>query len=61
MYYLSLEFYMARALTNTMVNLGIHSTVDEAIYHQLGMDIEELQEYEEDAGLGLLFSLDDHL
>lgn len=50
-YYLSLEFYMGRALTNTMINLGIQATVDEAIY-QLGMDIEELQEYEEDAGLG---------
>lgn len=42
---------MGRTLTNTMINLGIQATVDEAIY-QLGMDIEELQEYEEDAGLG---------
>ena len=31
-YYLSLEFYMGRTLTNTMVNLGIQSGCDEALY-----------------------------
>uniref|UniRef100_A0A5S6R0W8 Alpha-1,4 glucan phosphorylase n=1 Tax=Trichuris muris TaxID=70415 RepID=A0A5S6R0W8_TRIMR len=50
-YYLSLEFYMGRTLSNTMLNLGIQATCDEAMY-QLGLDIEELQEIEEDAGLG---------
>ncbi|ELT95261.1 hypothetical protein CAPTEDRAFT_163682 [Capitella teleta] len=50
-YYLSLEFYMGRTLTNTMVNLGIQNACDEALY-QLGLDIEELEEIEEDAGLG---------
>jgi starch phosphorylase len=50
-YYLSLEFYMGRSLTNTMVNLGIQGACDEAMY-QLGLDIEELEEIEEDAGLG---------
>ncbi|XP_032939456.1 glycogen phosphorylase, muscle form [Catharus ustulatus] len=50
-YYLSLEFYMGRTLTNTMVNLGLQSSCDEALY-QLGLDMEELQEIEEDAGLG---------
>ncbi|KAL3267100.1 hypothetical protein HHI36_011240 [Cryptolaemus montrouzieri] len=50
-YYLSLEFYMGRSLQNTMINLGIQSPVDEALY-QLGLDIEELEELEEDAGLG---------
>lgn len=50
-YYLSLEFYMGRALQNTMINLGINGACDEAMY-QLGLDIEELQELEEDAGLG---------
>ncbi|PAV70759.1 hypothetical protein WR25_05392 [Diploscapter pachys] len=50
-YYLSLEFYMGRTLSNTMMNLGIQATVDEALY-QLGLDIEDLQEIEEDAGLG---------
>nr|KAF6423501.1 glycogen phosphorylase B [Rousettus aegyptiacus] len=50
-YYLSLEFYMGRTLQNTMVNLGLQNACDEAIY-QLGLDLEELQEIEEDAGLG---------
>lgn len=50
-YYLSLEYYMGRSLTNTMINLGIQSACDEALY-QLGLDIEELEELEEDAGLG---------
>ncbi|KAL1418952.1 hypothetical protein MTO96_005493 [Rhipicephalus appendiculatus] len=50
-YYLSLEFYMGRSLTNTMVNLGIQNACDEALY-QMGLDIEELEEIEEDAGLG---------
>lgn len=34
-----------------MINLGIQGNVDEALY-QLGLDIEELEELEEDAGLG---------
>lgn len=50
-YYLSLEYYMGRTLSNTMLNLGMQATVDEALY-QLGLDMEELQELEEDAGLG---------
>ena len=31
-YYLSLEFYMGRSLTNTMINLGIQGACDEAMY-----------------------------
>ncbi|XP_072265537.1 glycogen phosphorylase, brain form [Pyxicephalus adspersus] len=50
-YYLSLEFYMGRTLQNTMLNLGLQHACDEAIY-QLGLDMEELEEIEEDAGLG---------
>ncbi|EDX03405.1 GD23132 [Drosophila simulans] len=50
-YYLSLEYYMGRSLTNTMINLGIQSECEEAMY-QLGLDIENLEEMEEDAGLG---------
>ncbi|XP_073729573.1 glycogen phosphorylase, liver form [Misgurnus anguillicaudatus] len=50
-YYLSLEFYMGRALQNTMVNLGLQNACDEAVY-QLGLDMEDLEEMEEDAGLG---------
>ncbi|KAK3739928.1 hypothetical protein QZH41_015973, partial [Actinostola sp. cb2023] len=50
-YYLSLEYYMGRALSNTMINLGIQGECDEALY-QLGLEMEELEEMEEDAGLG---------
>lgn len=50
-YYLSMEFYMGRTLTNTIVNLGLSSTCDEALY-QLGLSIEDLEEHEQDAGLG---------
>uniref|UniRef100_A0A8C2DIZ1 Alpha-1,4 glucan phosphorylase n=1 Tax=Cyprinus carpio TaxID=7962 RepID=A0A8C2DIZ1_CYPCA len=50
-HYLSLEFYMGRTLQNTMINLGLQNACDEAIY-QLGLDLEELEEIEEDAGLG---------
>lgn len=34
-----------------MINLGIQNACDEAMY-QLGLDIEDLQDIEEDAGLG---------
>jgi len=50
-YYLSLEYYLGRSLTNMMVNLGIKNECDEAMY-QLGLELEELQSEEEDAGLG---------
>lgn len=40
---------MGRALQNTMLNLGIQTSCDEAMY-QLGLNIEELEELEEDAG-----------
>uniref|UniRef100_A0A672RRT3 Alpha-1,4 glucan phosphorylase n=1 Tax=Sinocyclocheilus grahami TaxID=75366 RepID=A0A672RRT3_SINGR len=42
---------MGRTLQNTMVNLALENACDEAIY-QLGLDMEELQDMEEDAGLG---------
>ncbi|XP_010788355.1 glycogen phosphorylase, muscle form [Notothenia coriiceps] len=51
LYYISLEFYMGRTLQNTMVNLALENTCDEAMY-QLGLDMEELEDMEEDAGLG---------
>ena len=42
---------MGRSLQNTMINVGIEGACDEAMY-QLGLDIEELSEIEEDASLG---------
>lgn len=50
-YYLSMEYYMGRSLSNTMVNLGMEGECDEAVY-QLGLDMEDLEAMEEDAGLG---------
>lgn len=50
-YYLSLEYYTGRSLANTMINLDIANSCDEAVY-QLGLDLEELEEEEKDAGLG---------
>jgi starch phosphorylase len=50
-YYLSMEFYMGRTLSNCMVNLGIENDVDEALY-EMGLNIEELEELELDAALG---------
>ena len=37
-YYLSLEFYMGRSLTNTMINLGIQGACDEAMYQVLSLN-----------------------
>lgn len=50
-YYLSLEFLVGRALGNSMINLGFDTAVTEAI-HQLGYDLEDVREEEEDAALG---------
>ena len=50
-YYISLEYYMGRTLTNTMINIGIKNLCDQALY-DLGLDLEELANEEEDAGLG---------
>ena len=50
-YYLSLEFLMGRALSNTMLNLGITDEVSKSLY-ELGLELEDLAEVEMDAGLG---------
>ena len=50
-YYLSLEFLMGRALSNSMLNLGLNSEVTWAL-HKLGVELEEIREQEADAGLG---------
>ncbi|OAF68290.1 hypothetical protein A3Q56_03948 [Intoshia linei] len=50
-YYISLEFYMGRTLTNTLLNLGIQSICDDALY-QMGLNLEDIEEVEVDAGLG---------
>ncbi|MCB1141803.1 MAG: glycogen/starch/alpha-glucan phosphorylase [Leptospiraceae bacterium] len=50
-YYLSLEFLLGRTLTNSMINMGIFDLVDEALKN-FGYDINKIEEYEHDAGLG---------
>jgi len=51
LYYMSLEFLMGRALTNSLINLGIDDETAKAVY-ELGYNLEELSEAEWDAGLG---------
>jgi len=50
-YYLSLEFLMGRALSNSMLNLGLTDAVHKAMY-DMGLQLEELIDAEPDAGLG---------
>ncbi len=50
-YYLSLEFLVGRSLGNSMINLGFEGPLTEAV-EQLGYDLEEVREEEEDAALG---------
>lgn len=50
-YYLSLEFLIGRSLMNSIINLGIAGDVKQAV-ENLGYDLNEICENEEDAGLG---------
>src|SRR5690242_4898817 len=49
-YYLSAEFLMGRALGNNLMNLGIYEEVKE-ILEELKININDIEEIEEDAGL----------
>ncbi len=50
-YYLSMEFLLGRMLQNSLINLGIQGRMRLAL-NDLGMQLEELEELEWDAGLG---------
>ncbi|MFP4540442.1 MAG: glycogen/starch/alpha-glucan phosphorylase [Opitutales bacterium] len=50
-YYLSLEYLMGRMLRNNIWNAGLHHAVEEAV-KDLGLDLDELLDEEEDMGLG---------
>ncbi len=50
-YYLSLEFLMGRAFGNALLNLDLEGVSAEAM-RNLGLNLEEVQELESDAGLG---------
>ncbi len=50
-YYLSLEFLVGRSLGNNAINLGLLDEVSAAV-HELGYELEDVRENEEDAALG---------
>ncbi len=50
-YYLSMEFLIGRSLSNNLLNLGIETEAEKAMY-QLGGSLEMIEEAEKDAGLG---------
>lgn len=50
-YYFSMEFLIGRLLGNNLLNLGIKDTCKEAL-SELGISLNELEEIENDAGLG---------
>lgn len=50
-YYFSMEFLMGRMITNNLMNAGVYQTVKQA-FDELGIDINEVEHQETDAGLG---------
>lgn len=51
LYYFSMEFLMGRLFTSNLMNLGVYDVVKDGLA-ELGMDINEMEEIESDAGLG---------
>ena len=51
LYYFSLEFLLGRMLTNNMMSMGIYDVVKEA-FDDMGIDINQIEDVEADAGLG---------
>ncbi|MBI9008736.1 MAG: glycogen/starch/alpha-glucan phosphorylase [Tenericutes bacterium] len=50
-YYFSMEFLMGRLITNNLMNLGVRDVVEEA-FLEYGYDLNEVEHYESDPGLG---------
>lgn len=50
-YYLSSEYLMGRLLSNNLINLGIEKEIKESL-EEIGLDYNELEDVEADAGLG---------
>ncbi|MGK5092609.1 glycogen/starch/alpha-glucan phosphorylase [Deltaproteobacteria bacterium TL4] len=50
-FYLSLEYLMGRSLKNNLINLGIYDECQTALA-EMGISLNDLEEVEEDAGLG---------
>lgn len=50
-YYFSMEFLLGRLLGDSLLNLGIIDTCRDAL-KDLGIDLKDLEEFEQDQGLG---------
>jgi starch phosphorylase len=50
-YYFSMEFLMGRLITNNIMNLGLKSVIETALQKE-GIDLNDIEHYESDAGLG---------
>ena len=50
-YYFSMEFLMGRLITNNIMNLGLRNVIEKALEIE-GLDLNDIEHYESDAGLG---------
>lgn len=50
-HYFSMEFLMGRLITNNIMNLGLRDKIEKA-FNAEGLDLNEVEQYESDAGLG---------
>ncbi len=50
-YYFSMEFLMGRLITNNLMNQGVREVVEEA-FNEMGFDLNEVEHFESDPGLG---------
>jgi len=50
-YYLSAEFLIGRLLTNNLINIGLYEQIHQTL-KEVGLDLDELMEREDDPGLG---------
>ncbi|MEH7097662.1 glycogen/starch/alpha-glucan phosphorylase [Neobacillus vireti] len=50
-YYLSIEYLLGKLLRQNLINLGVEETVQAGL-KELGIDLDQLEELESDAGLG---------
>lgn len=50
-YYFSMEFLLGRLITNNLMNMGIREVCEEG-FNDMGFDLNEVEDYESDPGLG---------
>jgi len=50
-YYFSMEFLMGRLMTNNLMNMGIRDVCEQA-FNEMGYDLNEVENYDSDPGLG---------